>query len=233
MFRSRGIRVDKKNSGYYSTKLYYDDEQLEHNETIEKFVKDAILKYFEYATDESGNIVAYNLHNISFVNNSVLYDVLSGDNISMLDNISIYVDSRMKNYTTGFRMDGGEIKNRVFYFYPTVETSERYKIKGIDDNGEITDIITKLVYFFDLSDRTKKELLELSCITNKFKGISVEFKSTGIEIKVYLRISNENVYGYLENLIDKCKLVEFGDVALFSVRIVSKEVEGYNIYYLK
>lgn len=39
MFRSRCIRVDKKNRSYYSTKLYYDDEQLEHNEAIEKYFK--------------------------------------------------------------------------------------------------------------------------------------------------------------------------------------------------
>lgn len=233
MFRSRGIRVDKKNRGSHSTKLYYDDERLVHNEVIEKYVEESILNYFEYATDKSGNIVAYNLHNNLFVDNSTLYNDLSRENMQILDNISINIDSRIKNYTTGFRMDGDEIKNSVFYFYPTIETSERYKIKGIDDKREIIDTISKLACYFGLSDISKRELLELSNITTKFKGISVEFKPTDVEMKLYLRISTDKVYDYLGNLIEKSEFVKFGDVALFSVRIVGKDVEGYNLYYLK
>lgn len=233
MFRSRGIRLDKGKTGQYSTKLYYDDEQANHNEIIDKFIGASILEVFEYATDMCGNIVAYNLHNNPSVDGASLYSKLSKENYLILNNIPNIIDSRLKNYTTGFRVDGDSIKNIVYYFYPTIKTPERYKIKGIDNKSEIAEIVKKIIDYFELSGAAQRELMEISDLSIKFKGISVEFSSTINEIKIYLRIPTKAVYTYLKDIIKETDFIKFGDVVLFSVRIVGKNVVGYNIYYLR
>lgn len=237
--RSRGIRIICKNDSITCTeKIYYEpDITCEHrNKYLADLQDKGLLSLFEYSIVD-GQLDTYNFH-VSLSKHDY-QEIYAGESVAVLavfDDIRNCFGDCMRNYTVGYRIKDSKIEKKSYYYYPTIWKGTRYGIKGITDSRVINDDMEKFAKL--VASRHKEsqgKIISFANLLYKFKGISIHPAIDNLGYKIYGCIEKNILKKYLLENYDYNldQNLQYGECVLTALRVLSGQVQGINIYFLK